>query len=546
MADTEQQAELDPTEATPEQHNQPADNPATETAGNVVQLDSENGLSGLSRQIAGMEAALQALSEQQQLADQQLQTLHGQQHKLSGNFDIHLDLTNRKLQAVLEKYTGLKSNAEQLATRTTDLQNSLDSSRNQTEALFKSLDTDTRQRIESADRALRDLLSQEAEQTRQRHQALLDQLTAEQQRLSTLEHKAERLGEELSSRAKVLQQTIASVEARLQQELQRIDAQARARDEALHKETIRLREAGAMQARRNQTHEARTGRLEQRNEQLERRANLLEDDAVRAETRNDLLENTAVAHSAQLEQLSTRARAFNGVLLLVLLVLGLVAFYLHNSHRQLGVLQQHQADTSRDLTKSLHKQQAALLQRITDDRATLDTRIDQKTQQLAQTNAQLQQALSASQQQLKTQQQATSTLRNQIANLQDQASSAGGRLAALYPLGNYGTDNTIHRAAWLSHFKPAQLLVRLTEVDDRQALYDIADRWSYYLEGRYLVYVKHTEAGKTVYALYYGPFDSSAAADQFISQTPTPDYDVPMTVTRVQALQQQVGKSASN
>lgn len=581
------------------------------TQGEVVRLDLGTGASPLEQQVSGLEERLETLTGQRQETDRLLQELHAQTGKLQGNFDTHLDLTERKLQAVLEKYMGLKDQARKLGEHSARMETELASTRSQTEDLIKALDETTQKRIGEANEGVRKLLQEEAEHSRQRHRELAESLQATQERLADVEQRASRLDGELESRTKVLQGTIDAVERRLQQELQRIEQEARERDEALARETAELREADRRQEQRAQEHDARFGDLEawvrteevrtdtleertgeldertagveQRASELEQRSTALEERATHGEERGNRLEQrtgalegrasaledetagltritgelgeqdrllarrantlevTTEQHESRLTRLAAglrkQLRGFSVALLLLLLVIGLVALYLYNTSREVDTLSQEQAGTSTKLDNSLHAQQAALEKDLAAHRDHIQDRLANERAELLQADDRLQEEVTANQRRLQEQQQAVRALEQRLLAVQDQADSAVGRLSVAHPLGNFGDDNIIHGRTWLDGLDGSQLLIRLAEVNDRRALYGIADQWSFYLRDRHLAYLPRERNGETLYSLYYGPFDSKASALQAAYGIPAPNPDVPLKVVPVSELQ---------
>ena len=586
MADSEKK--LDP-DATSSENDRRVSEP-----GNVLKLELDldgnpaSARKAIDQQVADLENILQDLVSRQSDTDQQLQQLHGKTGKLEGNFDTHLDLTRLKLQSVLEKYTALKTDAEYLGKQSAQLEQSLVSARSETESLIKTLGDSTQQQIAEANQATRELLQKEAELAQQRQAQLVQQLYATEDRLSDVEAKASQLGSDLESRARVLEGTIEAVQSRLQQEMQRIEEEARQCDEELKKEAARLREAGAMQARRVVQHEARTGRLErraeanearttdlesragdleeraslgegrsealeQRAEQLEYRAGTLEQDSAKLaqqhdqlSSRADVLETTTEQQGSQLgrlaEGLRRQLRGFSGMLLLLVVALVAVGMYLHNQDQKLEAQNEVQNAENAQMTESLQASQSNLEGELAVHKSALET----QSVTLNAADSGLKTGITENQRLLQQQQQAVEALNRRVMTLQDKADSANGRLAALHPLGNYGADSIIHGSSWFAQQDASYSLVRLTRSDDKQSLYAVADDWAYYLEGRYLAQFETEHDGKRAYELYYGPFSSADEADSFIRRMPTLDRGVPLQVVAVSDVQSQIAGGVSN
>lgn len=619
MADTKHNPES-PAAADTEAGREASQASAQPNTANVLKLDLEGQPGGgtIHQQVAELELLLQQLVARQGAADTGLRDLHSQADKLQGDMNLHLDLTNRKLQAVLEKYTGLKAEAEKLGQHSARFEQELTATRIETESLLGDLEANTQACIEDANQATRELLRKEAEQAEQRHRALTDELQDAARRIQAVEEKASRLVSELESRAKVLQSTIDSVELRLQAELKRIEAEARQRDQVLEQEAARLREAGAMQARRAQQHEARTGCLEQRAEKLqadaaalvervdgneartaglERRAETQEARTGQLETRAAELENRATevegrstdleqrsddlegrtgnlesetaqlsaatghlarrqdvltdrtesltetteAHQGQLARLASalrsQLRGFSGVLLLLVVAIAMVAAYFYDQNRALHARSDQQGAEAAQLAASLQAQKAALERELAAQKQALEQSIASERTVLAETDSGLQQEVKDNRSVIQAQREVVEALEQRIATLQDQADSASGRLAALHPLGNFGSDSVVRGESWLAGQDKSQFMVRLLETGDRLAMYKVADRWAYYLEGRNLAYLERAPRGDTVYQLFYGPFELAADAEQFAAAVPSPDTQNPLQVVSVAQLQ---------
>jgi len=521
------------------------DQPLTSTisraeSGTVLKLDLDSvparDPKSLEKQIADLEAGLQGMAIRQVEADRQLQQLHDQSGKLQGHLDTHLDLTSRKLQAVLEKYTALKADADNLSEQSVRLEEVLGSTRTETRSLIQTLDEDMQQRIAQADQNTRELLKQEAQQAQQRHVELLTRLQAAESRLGAVEAKSTQLAENLETRARVLQDTIAVTETRLQEQIRLIEQEAKQRDEALRKETVQLRDAGAAQARRAQQHEARTGHLERQAALLDERAAVLSEQQAALAGRADSLESTTAAQADQLTGLGTALRSqwrgFSGALVLLILAGGFAAFHFHHQGRDLSAQNQQQDAHSAQLAEQIQAQQSVFQQGLSDQQSALD----QQVAGLSAADNRMQQDIAANQREIEQQRQALEALDRRVSELRDSADSANGRLAALHPLGNYGSDSVIHSVDWLGFQADSGYMVRITRSASKQQLYKVADRWAYYLDGQYLAFAENTLNGQSVYDLYYGPFADEKSAQTLVRRMPAPDRNYPLGVVSLNDL----------
>lgn len=144
----------------------------------------------------------------------------------------------------------------------------------------------------------------------------------------------------------------------------------------------------------------------------------------------------------------------------------------------------------------------------------------------AQNNTQVNEQVSSLQTEVKDEQMASQTFHAEIASLQhnmveiqkemqdmnDQVESLDGRVQYLAPLYNFGSDNTIHGSQWLKQLKPELFSIKIATVATKQDLYEIAQRYNYYLD-QDLAYFETADKQYTL--IYGGQFES----DQQLSET---------------------------
>jgi len=100
--------------------------------------------------------------------------------------------------------------------------------------------------------------------------------------------------------------------------------------------------------------------------------------------------------------------------------------------------------------------------------------------------------------------------------LDDQAQSLDGRLSLVAPLDDFGGDNIVHGARWLSELPADKFIIRLATVTDRKELIEIAQRYNRYLTQPVAYY---TDANGR-YVMFYGEFDSGYAANRVLRNMP--------------------------
>jgi hypothetical protein len=98
---------------------------------------------------------------------------------------------------------------------------------------------------------------------------------------------------------------------------------------------------------------------------------------------------------------------------------------------------------------------------------------------------------------------------NKLLDLNDQADSLDGRLNSVSPFSQFGRDNIIHGPQWFAGQPSSGLVIQLAMANDKKALYELAQRYSYYLKQELAYYTVKTEQGEK-YALTYGNFADQA------------------------------------
>jgi DNA repair exonuclease SbcCD ATPase subunit len=116
-------------------------------------------------------------------------------------------------------------------------------------------------------------------------------------------------------------------------------------------------------------------------------------------------------------------------------------------------------------------------------------------------------------------QQELSSINLKLATIGDQVDSLDGRLTNLRPHRSFGNGNVIHGPEWLARQPAGQYVIHLATLNDKQALYKLAERYSHYLKDD-LAYVPVSNAGAQGFALIYGQFESEGKAAAALSRMP--------------------------
>ncbi len=77
-------------------------------------------------------------------------------------------------------------------------------------------------------------------------------------------------------------------------------------------------------------------------------------------------------------------------------------------------------------------------------------------------------------------QQKTEQIKAEMTEMNDEVASLDGRVQYLAPLYNFGSDNTIHGTQWISGLDANKFSINIATVNDKQGMYDIAQRYSNY------------------------------------------------------------------
>ena len=109
-------------------------------------------------------------------------------------------------------------------------------------------------------------------------------------------------------------------------------------------------------------------------------------------------------------------------------------------------------------------------------------------------------------------------IEQKIVAMNDQVESLDGRIRYMAPLYNFGSDNTIHGSEWLSKLDSSKFSIKIATVSDKQALYDIAQRYNRYFTEE-LGYFETADGQYTL--IYGGNFDSEQQIAELMRRMPS-------------------------
>ena len=134
-----------------------------------------------------------------------------------------------------------------------------------------------------------------------------------------------------------------------------------------------------------------------------------------------------------------------------------------------------------------------------------------------------------------------SLLDHKVQTVKDQAQSVNGRLNQSSPFSQIGDDNILHGAQWIADLPGENFIVLVAYTDNTDALYEIAQRYNYYLK-EILSYFKVNDNGVVKYALLSGNYTTQKQAIAAIDSMPR-CIDMPQPLARkVDVIQKQIAR----
>jgi len=115
-------------------------------------------------------------------------------------------------------------------------------------------------------------------------------------------------------------------------------------------------------------------------------------------------------------------------------------------------------------------------------------------------------------------------LKNEIASVQDQVQSVDGRLSQTSPFSQIGDDNVMHSEQWIAALPKEHFAVQLAYVDNKNTLFEIAQRYNYYLKDSLSYFSVNddvsTKSGTVKYVLLSGSYATQQQAMAAIQDMP--------------------------
>lgn len=108
---------------------------------------------------------------------------------------------------------------------------------------------------------------------------------------------------------------------------------------------------------------------------------------------------------------------------------------------------------------------------------------------------------------------------NKILSMQDQVQSVDGRLNYSSPFSQIGDDNVIHGPQWIAALPQKNFVVQLAYVNDKNTIYEVAQRYNYYLKDS-LSYFQSSEQGAIIYVLLSGNYTTRQQAQTAMKSLP--------------------------
>ncbi|MEJ2453256.1 MAG: hypothetical protein P8103_03750 [Candidatus Thiodiazotropha sp.] len=306
--------------------------------------------------------------------------------------------------------------------------------------------------------------------------------------------------EDLDKKTEVLAEGLTKADAEIQANQARL-IKMQAIDQALEKRALALEATTTDLTKKSRELSRSTTILNQRTQQLSESVRALqattEEHGHKINGLQQRAEKTANALYALIMQEKRHFRLLGASL--ALLLLGFLGFLLYNN-----------ANWQEETAINGALQTGITV--VSDDLAVTDNQVTRLDSSLGQLQQQSQAADEATQEEI-------TTINRKLATIGDQVDSLDGRLNNMRPHRSFGNGNVIHGPEWLARQAAGQYVIHLATLADKQALYQLAERYSTYLKDD-LAYLPVAVNGSQRYALVYGQFESEAKANSALSRMP--------------------------
>ncbi len=448
----------------------------------------------LNAKLATLEDGLDSLVQQVKSTDHRLRQTHSEVKEQSRRTDGRIDAAHAELGNIQSDYRQLSDQSETLAQQTSRLA----------------------QELTRKSESIEQRLDNHSQETNKRHTALSEAQQALVGRTVSLETKTERLAEILEARLAKLTTMIDQVEARFMERLAVVVEQSESRDHALEQkidtavtkgrealkeaderltDRIEQVDSGLDEAKGEISNlQQTTEHLAEKTDDLQHQMLVVDTRADQLDERSDALETASEVHQDKIHHLgkvSRQHRMWGGmaIVALVMALGGLAAYQWQGQVVGNDKLEALKGDTENQF--------------VTQD-SSLKTETGKLVDRLA------------------SQEQQIADLKRQLTEVKDKSDSAMGRLSAMSPLQQFGSDSVIRGPEWLAQQSAQTYVIQLASASDRQKLYEIASRWGHYLTDQLAYYVSE-KGNSPQYVLVYGGYLDMNSAQRTLFQLPVID-----------------------
>ncbi len=459
----------------------------------------------------------------------------GELNRKIGQIDADLDGLRKELSTTNK---GLMSNLTQLNEKDTDLRSKVSEAYQQ----LGELDNAYRSLSDRSADISRDIkaVSKRINEVNQKTETDIGSLSEEYgvlvDRVEELAAKSKKTTQDLNKSIKATTKATLELEKNLLTEIDELANASKSRDQDLDKKTEALAEGLSRADAEIQANQARLIKMQAIDQALEKRALALEETTSELTKKSRELSRSTTTLNQRTQQLSESVRALQATseehsykigglqqraektasalyalilqekrhfrLLGASLALLLLGF--------LGFLVYDQANWQEETATNTALQTGITI--LSDDLAATDNQVARLDSSLGQLQQQSQAADAAVQEEI-------TSINRKLSTIGDQVDSLDGRLTTMRPLRTFGNGNVIHGPEWLAQQAAGQYVIHLATLADKQALYQLAERYSTYLKDD-LAYLPVDVDGAQRYALIYGQFESESKAASALSRMP--------------------------
>jgi uncharacterized phage infection (PIP) family protein YhgE len=452
-----------------------------------------------------------------------------------GQIDADLDQLRDSLtstnQGLLDKLSHLNDKDTDLRSKVTEAYQQL----GQLDSDYRSLTTQSAG-ISRELKAVAKQIKEVSQKTDDQFGSLSEEYQALVSRIEELFSKSKQTTRDLNKSIKANTQAMQELEQKLLSEIDDLATQSRERDANLDKKTLVLAEGLDKADHEIRSSQARILKMQAIDQALENRAAALEATAeeLTRKTRElsrstttlhnrtqeladaiETLQATSEVHTAQIAELSEAGEKTASALLALIIrekdhfrLLGVAVLVLLALFT--GYLFYNQASWRNEGVNNTQLQTG--LVQLNDNLSATDHQVNSVTHELAELKQITQDTSTVHQNEI-------AAINRKLTTMGDQVDSLDGRVTNLQPHRGFGGDNTIRGPEWVSELSADSYVLHLATVVDKQALYQLAERYGHYLT-RNLAYLPVQVRDVQQYALIYGPFATESEAKSSLSKMP--------------------------